>query len=115
MTSGGIPWMPVCSLARLVIEDRCAPQILERVIREAEPYLKLAARRIANRYPAARRDMVQEARITLWELDLGRFAQGDALVLERVLRNRMIQVYHSELSGGLTADASCEADEVTAP
>ena len=107
MTYGAIPSMSVCSLARLEIEDRCAPQILERIMREAEPYLKPAARRIARKFPAAVPDMVQEARITLWELDLGRFALEDALHLERVLRGRMIQVYHGELSGGLTGGGSC--------
>ena len=107
MTNGAISPMPVCSLARLAIEDRCAPGILERIMREVEPYLRPAARRIAANYRAAVPDMVQEARITLWELDLGRFARDDALHLERVLRGRMIQVYHGELSGGLTGGGSC--------
>ena len=107
MTHDAIPPMSVCSLARLEIEDRCAPQILDRILREAEPYLKPAARRIARRFRAAVPDMVQEARITLWELDLGRFAQDDAINLERVLRGRMFQVYYAELSQGLTAGDSC--------
>lgn len=114
MTYGAMPQMSVCSLARLAIEDRCAPRILERVIREAEPYLELAAKRIAAHFPAVVRDMVQEARIKLWELDLGRFAPEDALFLDRVLRGRMIQVYHAELSGGLTVGTTCDEDEVTA-
>jgi hypothetical protein len=107
MTYGAMPRTLVCSLARLTIEDRCAPEILERVMRELEPYLELAATRIAAEFPAAVPDMVQEARITLWELDLGRFGRDDALHLERVLRARMIQVYHTELAGGLTGYASC--------
>lgn len=107
MTYGAIPRLSVCSLARLTIEDRCAPQILERVMREVEPYLELAAVRIAAGFPAAAPDMVQEARITLWELDLGRFARDDGLFLMGVLRARMIQVYYAELSQGLTGGASC--------
>jgi len=107
MTYGAISRMPLCSLARLAIEDRCTPRILERVMREAEPYLELSAARIAAAFPAAIPDMVQEARITLWEVDLGRFARDDGLYLMGVLRARMIDVYHSELSGGLTTDDSC--------
>jgi hypothetical protein len=99
--------MPLCSLARLAIEDRCAPRILDRVMREVEPYLELSAARIAADFPAAAPDMVQEARITLWEVDLGRFARDDGLYLMGVLRARMIHVYYTELSGGLTHDASC--------
>ena len=107
MRYGAIPSITVCSLARLQIEDRCAPRILERIIREAEPYLKLAAKRIARKRRAAVPDIVQEARITLWELDLGRFAPDDTLYLERVLRGRMLQVYYAELSQGLTGGDSC--------
>lgn len=107
MTYGLISRMPHCSLARLAIEDRCAPQILERVMREAEPYLELSAARIAFAFPAAVPDMVQEARITLWQLDVGRFARDDGLYLMGVLRARMIQIYHTELYGGLTNGDSC--------
>lgn len=107
MTNGAISPLPVCSLARLAIEDRCAPWILERIMREVEPYLRPAARRIAANYRAAVPDMVQEARITLWELDLGRFARDDVLHLESLVRARMIRVYYTELTGRLTAGASC--------
>ena len=106
MTYGAILRMPLCSVARLAIEDRCSPRILERVMQETEPYLELAAARISANYPAAAPDMVQEARITLWEVDLGRFGRDDGLYLMGVLRNRMIKVYHTELAGGLTGLAS---------
>ena len=76
-------------------------------MREAEPYLELSAARIAAEFPAAVPDMVQEARISLWQVDLGRFARDDGLYLMGVLRARMIQVYHTELSGGLTNGGSC--------
>lgn len=88
---------------RLVIEDRCSPTILERITREFESYLKRAADRIAADFPAAAADMVQEARIALWELDLGRFTQRDVPYLKRILFNRMIDVYGNECRGGLTS------------
>jgi DNA-directed RNA polymerase specialized sigma24 family protein len=86
----------------LVIEDRCAPAIFDRIMSEFEPYLKRAAKYIAADYPAVARDLVQAARITLWELDLGRFTQGDAAYLKRMLCTRMTQAYRSECRGGLT-------------
>jgi hypothetical protein len=46
--------------------------------------------------------MVQEAHITLWQLDVTRFSQSDAPYLERVLWTRMIDVYRNECRGGLT-------------
>lgn len=94
----------------LVIEDRCAPTIVDRIIREAEPYLKRAARHIAADYPGVAKDLMQEARITLWELDLGRFAQRDAVYLRRMLCTRMIQVYRHERRGGLTTGWSKRAE-----
>src|SRR5689334_4717783 len=87
---------------RILVEDRCAPSILERVIREVEPYLERAAEHIAADDPAAADDMVQEARITLWQLDLGRFAKRDRAYVKRILRNRMIAVCTIESRGGLT-------------
>jgi DNA-directed RNA polymerase specialized sigma24 family protein len=90
----------------IVVEDRCAPSILERVIREVEPYLERAADHIAADYPAAVDDMVQEACITLWQLDLGRFARRDAPYVKRILRNRMIAVCTIESRGGLTTGRS---------
>ena len=90
------------ALRCIVVEDRCAPTILERIIREVEPFLKRAAAYIAKDFPAAVADMVQEARITLWQLDVGRLSQSDARYLERVLWTRMIDVYRAECRGGLT-------------
>lgn len=87
---------------RIVIEDRCAPTIAERTMREFEPYLKRAAANIAFDYPAAIDDMVQEALITLGALDLSRFTQRDGAWLKRILRNRMIKAYQTECRGGLT-------------
>ena len=85
-----------------VIEDRCAPAIADRIIREAEPYVTRAARYIASDNPSVVEDLVQEARVTLWELDLGRFAQRDVNYLKRMLCTRMLQVYKAERRGGLT-------------
>src|SRR5690349_12105309 len=94
------------SLARMIIEDRCAPRVIELLMREVEPYLEGAARCIATDYPAAVADIVQEARIALWELELGRWALSDAPQLERILRDRMYEAYRTEWRGGLTA-AEC--------
>src|SRR5689334_1067184 len=93
-----VEWSP-----RLVIEDRCASSIVDRILREVEPFLKRAAKHIAAKYPAIRRDLIQEARITLWELDLGRFAQGDADCLKSMLYSRMLHLYRNERRGGLTS------------
>jgi hypothetical protein len=90
----------------LVIEDRCAPEILERVIREAQPFLERAAARIAADFPAARPDLIQEAHVMLWQLDLGRFPQSMARYLARMLRNRMRDVYEIECRHGLTTGRS---------
>ena len=89
---------------RLLVEDRCDPGISERITRELEPYLEHAAVSIAAAdFPAAVDDMVQEARIALWELDLGRFSQREATYLRRILFNRMVDVYRTEWRGGLTS------------
>jgi len=90
------------ALHRIVVEDRCALAILERIVRELEPYLERAAAYIAGEYPATADDLVQEARIKLWDLDLGRFSQGDGAYLERMLYHRMIDVYETECRDGLT-------------
>jgi DNA-directed RNA polymerase specialized sigma24 family protein len=95
---------PVIPLYVLVIEDRCDPAILERVIRELQPQLKYAAIRIAEDYPAVRPDLIQEARIALWQVDLGRFPQSKAGYLVSILRNRMHDVYEIECRHGLTTD-----------
>ena len=87
---------------RAIVEDRCAPIILERIIGEYEPYLIRTASNIASNFPAVISDMVQEARIALWALDLGRFAQRDEAYLDRILCNRMIDVFEIERRGGLT-------------
>jgi DNA-directed RNA polymerase specialized sigma24 family protein len=88
---------------RLVVVDLCAPSIFERISRELEPYLEHAAESIAAEFPAAVDDMVQEARIRLWELDLGRFSQREAAYLRRILFNCMIDVHDRECRGGLTS------------
>jgi len=64
--------------------------------------LERVATSIARRFPAAVDDLVQEARIALWELDLGRFGPGDEATLEQVLHARMVEAYRTELRGGLT-------------
>src|SRR5690348_14316048 len=86
----------------LVIEDRCAPEILGRLVREAEPLLKYWAAGIAADFPAAVPDMVQEARIKLWQLDLSRFPQRDVKYLERILYTCMIHVHRKECRAGFT-------------
>ena len=93
----------------ILVEDRAAPDITERMLREFEPYIARNAASIAHDYPAVTEDMVQEARITLWQLDLGRFAQRDLCYLERLLCNRMIDVYQSECRSGLTSSRSKQA------
>ena len=103
------PAKPVEWSPRLVIEDRCASSIVDRILREVEPFLKRAAKHIAAKYPAIRRDLIQEARITLWELDLGRFAQRDARYLRRILCTRMFHSYQSECRSGLTTGWSKHA------
>jgi DNA-directed RNA polymerase specialized sigma24 family protein len=97
---------PVDPLYTLYIEDRCAPEILERVVREAQPYLERTAAYIAEDYPAARADLVQEANITLWQIDLGRYPQSMAAYLRRMLHNRMCDVYEIECRHGLTSGRS---------
>lgn len=87
---------------RIVIENRCASTIAERTIRKFAPYLERTAANIAEEYPAAIDDMVQEALIVLATLDLGRFTQRDAAYLRRILWHRMIDVYQIELRDGLT-------------
>jgi DNA-directed RNA polymerase specialized sigma24 family protein len=87
---------------RAIVEDRCAPIILEQIIRAYEPYLEQTAGNIASDIPSVVADMVQEARIALWELDVGRLAQGDAAYVERILCNRMIDFFEAERRGGLT-------------
>ena len=101
---------PVDAAPLLVIEDLCAPSILERVIHGAEPYLRRAAAYIAEDFPAARPDLVQEAHITLWQLDVTRFPQSDAGYLKRVLYTRMLRVYRTECLEGLTTGWSPHAD-----
>lgn len=91
---------------RIAIEDRCAPAIVDRLVEELEPFLLRAAAYIADELPSAVADMMQEARITLWELDLGRFAQRDAAYLQRILCNRMIDVYRKECRRGLTGQVA---------
>lgn len=91
---------------RIVVEDRCAPAIVDRLLEELEGFLERTAAHIAAELPDAAPDLVQEARISLWELDLGRFTQRDAAYLQRILCNRMINVYRKECRGGLTAGAS---------
>lgn len=87
---------------RAIVEDRCAPIILERIIAEYEPHLKRAASNIAPGRPYLVPDMVQEARIAIWQLDVGRLAQRDAAYVDRILRNRMIDVFETERRGGFT-------------
>lgn len=99
-----------CDTPRLVIEDLCAPSILERIIDEAQPYLRRAAAYIAEDFTAARPDLVQEARITLWQLDVARFPQSAATYLKRVLYTRMLRVYRTECLEGLTTGWSPHAD-----
>ena len=85
-----------------IVEDRCAPTILERIVGEYESYLERTACHIASAIPSAAPDMVQEARVALWELDVGRLAQRDVPYVDRILRNRMIDVFETERRGGLT-------------
>ena len=106
---------PLDELVRIVVEDRCAPAIIERALREVEPYLERTAAFIADEFPAAAPDMMQEARIKLWELDLGRATQRDAAYLERILCNRMIDVYRAECRGGLTSGWSKHSRAPRAP
>ena len=101
---------PVDAPFRFVIQDLCAPAILERLIDEAELYLKRAAAYIAEDFPAARPDLVQEARITLWQTDVTRFPQSAAGYLKRILYTRMSRVYRTECLEGLTTGWSPHAD-----
>jgi DNA-directed RNA polymerase specialized sigma24 family protein len=109
MMEAPVPVTPGESGRRIRVEDRCDPKIVERLIREFEPYLKRLAVYIAADFPAAARDMVQEARITLWELDVGRFTQADERYLARILCTCMIHVYRGECRGGLTSGWSKKA------
>ncbi len=94
---------------RIVVEDRCSPAIVEQILGEIEPYLERSAAYIAAEFPSAAADMVQEARSKLWELDIGRLVQRDAAYVERILCNRMIDVYRAECLGGLTSGWSKHA------
>lgn len=105
---------------RVVIEDRCAPAILDRLLTEVEPFLKRSAAVIAADLPAAISgmviaDMVQEARITLWQIDLGRFPERKAAYLERILYTRMIDVYRNERRRGFTTGWSQHGRSVSKP
>ena len=95
--------MPLGKSPRIVVEDRCAPALIERLLREVEPFLGRTASGIAAKLPRAAPDMVQEARIKLWELDVGRVTPRDVPYIERVLCNRMIDVFRSECRAGLTS------------
>jgi DNA-directed RNA polymerase specialized sigma24 family protein len=106
MTQASASPMALYASRCIVIVDRSAAILAERTIREFEPYLERAAAHIADHYPAAAEDMVQEARIRLWELDLGRFSQRDAGYLKRILCNRMIDVFQTECRDGLTRGSS---------
>jgi len=94
---------PLFTPSSLVIEDRCALSIPEEIIQELEPMLERVATTIARRFPATVNDLIQEARIALWELDVGRFCRGDEATLEQILHARMVETYRNELRGGLTA------------
>lgn len=87
---------------RAIIDDRFAPIILERILAEYEPFLKRTAKYIAFDWPSVVPDMVQEARVTIWQLDVGRLTQSDAPYVDRILCNRMIDVFEIECRGGLT-------------
>lgn len=93
---------------QVFIEDRAASAIAERMIREFELYLARSAAQIAGNFPAAHDDVVQAARIALWEVDLGRYAQRDLAYLKRILCNRMIDAFQMETRGGLTKRRSKE-------
>ena len=93
---------PLFTPASRVIEDRCALSIPEEIIQELEPMLERVATTIARRFPATVKDLIQEARIALWELDVGRFGRGDEATLEQILHARMVETYRTELRGGLT-------------
>lgn len=82
---------------RLVVEDRADPRLVERAIEELEPHLAHMAVQIAGYYPTAIDEMIQDARIALCELDLGRFEPGDEAELERLLTNRMMETYRKLL------------------
>ena len=94
---------PLFTPRPLIIEDRSALSIRDETIQELEPVLERVATSIARRFPAAVNDLVQEARIALWELDLGRFGPGDEATLEQILHTRMVETYRKELRRGLTA------------
>lgn len=93
---------PLYTPPRIVAEDRCGPAIFDQIMRQVEPYLNRAAAHIASDHPAVVVDLVQEARIALWDLDLGRFARRDAEYLRSILWSRMVDVYRAESWGGLT-------------
>lgn len=96
---------PLFTPASRVIEDRCALSIPEEIIQELEPLLERVATTISRRFPATVNDLIQEARIALWELDVGRFGRGDEGTLEQLLHARMVDTYRKELRGGLTCVA----------
>lgn len=102
MTRLGIPGAKLDAAPHIVIEDRCAPAIIDRVIQEAEPLLLRAASSIAANFPGVVEDLIQEGRILLWQLDVTRFPQRDVRYLRRVVYTRMIRVYWQECRGGLT-------------
>lgn len=76
---------------------------VEALLIEIEPLLWRAARRL-TRDRDLQADLVQEARVRLWEIDPTRFDLGnreDRWYLGRVLRNRMWRVWTGELHAAL--------------
>ena len=72
---------------------------VEQVLVALEPGLRRTARRLTDD-PDLRDDLVQEARICLWETDPTRFDledQEDLRYLCRILTNRMWQVWKAEV------------------
>lgn len=89
-------------IPHIVIENRCDPAILDRIIRHAEPLLDSTATSIAGDYSVDVPDLVQEGRITLWQIDVTRFSQRDVRYLVRVIYTRMVDAYRTECRRGLT-------------
>ena len=102
MTSRATAGALLDDIPHIVIENRCDPAIVDRAIREVEPFLWSIATLIAPAFPDAVEDLVQEARITLWQLDLSRFLQREVAYLERIFYTRMLRVYSQECRHGLT-------------
>ena len=99
------------SASCLIIDDRCAPTTVDRIIRELQPYLERAAKHIAAECPAIIDDLIQEALIILWEVDIGRFTQRDKPYLKRMLCTRMMRVYDRECRAGLTTGWSKHVED----